>query len=162
MPNCSLWISCISTLSAVSCLNPLADFSSAFNTMQPHIFTHKLISNFSLQHDLVLWIVNFLTDVNKCLWTCPKGKLSLVLNHPRRASSLPSSTVCIQMTAAVTKRIYSVKFVDDSALLSLLLGTQDGHRAALSDFTELEWCGKSRDHSWFQETLAHSWGDPDI
>ena len=29
-----------------------------------------------------------------------------------------------------------VKFADDSALLSLLQGTQDGHGAALDDFTE--------------------------
>ena len=31
---------------------------------------------------------------------------------------------------------YLVKFADDSALLSLLQGTQDGHGAALDDFTE--------------------------
>ena len=38
-----------------------------------------------------------------------------------------------------------VKFADDSAVLSLLLGIQDGHGAALDDFTEwcddfTEWC----------------------
>ena len=33
---------------------------------------------------------------------------------------------------------YLVKFADDSALLYLLLWTQDGHGAALSDF--IEWC----------------------
>ena len=33
---------------------------------------------------------------------------------------------------------YIVKFADDSALLSPLQGTQDGHGAALDDFTE--WC----------------------
>ena len=38
-----------------------------------------------------------------------------------------------------------VKFADDSIVLSLLLGTQDGHGAALDDFTEwcddfTEWC----------------------
>ena len=31
---------------------------------------------------------------------------------------------------------YLVRFADDSALLSLLRGTQDGHSAALDDFTE--------------------------
>ena len=36
-----------------------ADFSMAFNTMQPPTLAQKLISNFSLQHDLVLWIVEF-------------------------------------------------------------------------------------------------------
>ena len=45
------------------------------------------------------------------------------------------------MTAAVTKG-YLVKFVGDSALLFLLLGTQDGHDAALDDFP------KYRDESY--------------
>ena len=36
-----------------------ADFSFAFNTMQPHILAQKLISNFIFQHDLVLLIVDF-------------------------------------------------------------------------------------------------------
>ena len=30
--------------------------------MQPHILAQKLIFNLSLEHDLVLWIVNFLTN----------------------------------------------------------------------------------------------------
>ena len=34
-----------------------------------------------------------------------------------------------------------VRFADDSALLSLLLGTQDGHGASLDDF--ISWCDKS-------------------
>ena len=34
-----------------------------------------------------------------------------------------------------------VKFADDSALLPVLPGTQDGHGAALDDFTE--WCDES-------------------
>ena len=36
---------------------------------------------------------------------------------------------------------YLVKFADDSALLFPLQGTQDGHGAALDDFTE--WCDES-------------------
>ena len=34
-----------------------ADFSSAFNTVQPHVLAQRLIPHFSLQYDLVLWIV---------------------------------------------------------------------------------------------------------
>jgi hypothetical protein len=36
---------------------------------------------------------------------------------------------------------YLVQFADDSALLSLLWGTQDGHGTALDNFTE--WCDES-------------------
>ena len=50
-----------------------ADFSSAFNTIQPHILANKLVSYFSLDNQLVLWIIDFLTNrlqrvfVNGCL-----------------------------------------------------------------------------------------------
>ena len=39
-----------------------ADFSSAFNTVQPHILANKLVSHFSLDNLLVLWIIDFLTN----------------------------------------------------------------------------------------------------
>ena len=39
-----------------------ADFSSAFNTMQPHILAEKLITRFHLNHQLTLWIIDFLTN----------------------------------------------------------------------------------------------------
>ena len=38
-----------------------ADFSSAFNLMQPHILAHKLISDFNLGNQLVDCIVDFLS-----------------------------------------------------------------------------------------------------
>ena len=39
-----------------------ADFSSAFNTIQPHILANKLVSYFSLDNHLVLRIIDFLTN----------------------------------------------------------------------------------------------------
>ena len=38
------------------------DFSSAFNTIQPHILANKLVSYFGLDNHLVLWIIDFLTN----------------------------------------------------------------------------------------------------
>ena len=49
---------------------------------------------------------------------------------------LSSFTFCIQLTATVTHRTccYLVKFaLNDSALLSLLQGTQGGHSAVIDD-----------------------------
>jgi len=49
------------------------DFSSAFNTIQPHILVDKLLKNFDLDFNIVGWILDFLTDrtqkvrVNGCL-----------------------------------------------------------------------------------------------
>ena len=43
-----------------------ADFSSAFNLMQPHILAHKLIYDFNLGNQLVAWIVGFLSCRRQC------------------------------------------------------------------------------------------------
>ena len=49
------------------------DFSSAFNTIQPHVLVSKLLSEFNLESNLVSWIMDFLTNrtqrvkVNGCL-----------------------------------------------------------------------------------------------
>ncbi|XP_039459779.1 uncharacterized protein LOC116320226, partial [Oreochromis aureus] len=39
-----------------------ADFSSAFNTLQPHILATKLSTRFHLDDQLILWILDFLTN----------------------------------------------------------------------------------------------------
>ena len=36
------------------------DMSSAFNTLQPHLLFKKLISEFKLESELALWVLNFL------------------------------------------------------------------------------------------------------
>ena len=57
------------------------DFSSAFNTIQPHVLVEKLINNFGLDLCLVGWILDFLTNRTQCVRV--NGRLS---------SLLPSST----------------------------------------------------------------------
>ena len=55
-----------------------------------------------------------------------------------------SAFLCIMCTddcRGNQENSYLVKFADDNALLSLLQGTQDGHSAALDDFTK--WCDES-------------------
>ncbi len=41
------------------------DFSSAFNTIQPHILTRRLLEQFELSNNLVGWILDFLTNRTK-------------------------------------------------------------------------------------------------
>ena len=59
-PSCSFWLCCMSTWRCCSFMLKSSLLTSLlfFNTMQPHILAQKLISNVSLQHDLVLWIVD--------------------------------------------------------------------------------------------------------
>jgi hypothetical protein len=64
------------------------DFSSAFNTIQPHVLVSKLLSEFNLESNLVSWIMDFLTNrtqrvkVNGCL-------------SERRVSSTGSPQGCV-------------------------------------------------------------------
>ena len=102
-------------------LKSSADFSSAFNTTQPPILAQKMISNFSLQHDLVLWIVEFLTNRCRQMFVnieCelspvldPECELSPVLDPPRGVSFSP--LLCIIYTddcRSNQENSYLVKF----------------------------------------------------
>ncbi len=41
------------------------DFSSAFDTIQPHILTKRLLEQFDLSNNLVGWILNSLTNATQ-------------------------------------------------------------------------------------------------
>lgn len=45
----------------------IIDFSSAFNTIQPHLLVDKLLNQFKLDFNLVGWILDFLTDRSQCV-----------------------------------------------------------------------------------------------
>ena len=100
-----------------------ADFSSAFNTMQPHILTRKLISNFSLQHDLVPWIADFLTDRCQQVFVNMLSSVQAVAYTGSLQGCVLSLLLYILYTddcQSNRENSYLIKFTDDSALLSLL------------------------------------------
>ena len=53
---------------------PFADFSPAFNLMQPHTLAHKLIVDFNLRNQPVARIVDFLSCRRQCVFV--HGKCS--------------------------------------------------------------------------------------
>jgi len=140
MPSCSFWISCINTwikLPQSHAWILFADFSSALQSpMQSHNLALKLISNFSLQHDLLLWIVNFCnkqmsTSVCEHVVFCASCRLNWI------PGVCPSLSYILYMDDCHSNQenSYLVRFADDSALLSLL-GTQDGHGTGLYTYIE--------------------------
>ena len=121
-----------------------ADFSSAFNTMQPHVLLQTLLSKFNVGNQLVLWLIDFLTNrpqrvlVNGILSSlrftftgspqgCVLSPLLYILYTDDCRSSYENS--------------FLVKFADDSALLSLLSGPMHDHGPALNEF--VSWCDKA-------------------
>ncbi|KAG1960366.1 hypothetical protein F2P79_006258 [Pimephales promelas] len=120
------------------------DFSSAFNTMQPYILAEKLITRFHLNHQLILWILDFLT----------KRSQRVLVNHTlsdNLFTSTGSPQGCVLSPLffifytddcrSVQPNGHCVKFADDTVLLSLLSSNVQHHGPALQDF--LIWCGKS-------------------
>ena len=60
----------------------VANFSLAFNLMQPRILAHKLVNDFNLANQLVAWIVDFLFCRCGCVFV--NGKCAGVrLTHTR-------------------------------------------------------------------------------
>ena len=120
-----------------------ADFSSAFNTIQPHILANKLVSYFSLDNHLVLWIIDFLTNrlqrvfVNSCF-----SELSLTCTGSQGCVLSPLLYI-LSTDDCRSNHLnrFLVKFADDSALLSLLQGSEQYHGLALTEF--VDWCNKS-------------------
>ena len=98
-----------------------------------------MISNFSLQHDLVLWIVDFLTNRCQQVFVNMLSSVRAVTCTGSPLGCVLSPLLYIMYTddcRSIQENSYLVGFADDRALLSLLQGTQDGHSAALDDFTE--------------------------
>lgn len=79
-----------------------ADFSSAFNSMQPQSLPEKLITCFHVDHQLTLWIVNFTNRSQRGLVSNRVTSYTAPLAPYRAASSLVSHLqvcpVCSQAT----------------------------------------------------------------
>ena len=118
-----------------------ADFSSTLNTIQPHILANKLVSYFGLDNHLVLWIIDFLTNrlqrvfVNGC-----SSELSLTCTGSPQGCVLSPLLYILYTDDCKSNHLnrFLVKFADDSALLSLLQGSEQYHGAALTEF--VYWC----------------------
>ncbi|KAF7645229.1 hypothetical protein LDENG_00208060, partial [Lucifuga dentata] len=97
------------------------DFSSAFNTMQPHILVERLISSFQFDHHLIRWIISFFTNRTQTVIVNGQSSGSLCVS-----TSLPQGCVLLPLffilyTDACRSKYkdhYIVKFADDSVLVS--------------------------------------------
>ena len=96
------------------------DFSSAFNTIQPHLLGHKLL-NLSVRPDLILWLLDFLLCRSQTV--CFQQALSSPMTT---SSGAPQGTVL----SPVLFTLYTndcngsdttplIKYSDDSALVDL-------------------------------------------
>ncbi|XP_054603415.2 RNA-directed DNA polymerase from mobile element jockey [Nothobranchius furzeri] len=121
------------------------DFSSAFNTLQPHILATKLSSQFHLDDQLTLWILDFLTNSTQKVWVnnCLSGLRSTSTGSPQGCVlSPPLYILSTDDCRSTHPNCHLVKYADDTVLLSLLSGSSQHHRPALQEF--VEWCDSSK------------------
>ena len=102
-----------------------ADFSSAFNTVQPHILVRKLLYDFNVAHQLVQWILDFLT--NRQQRVIVNGLYSDVrftnTGSPQGCCLSPFLYILYTDSCRCSREgSHLVKFSDDAALLTLLQG----------------------------------------
>lgn len=121
-----------------------ADFSSAFNTLQPHILAERLHHNFNISSQLILWILDFLT--NRTQQVRVNNNLSNLLTtstgSPQGCVLSPLLFIlCTNECRSTQLNCHLVKFADDTVLLSLLSGPTLHHGPVLQQF--VEWCDSS-------------------
>ncbi len=117
------------------------DFSSAFNTIQPHILVNKLLSDFNLDAGLVKWVLDFLTcrpQVVRANDVFSQKRLSSTGSPQGRVlSPLLYILYTNDCKSKYTDR-HLLKFADDTVLISLLQEGEVDHGPVLEDF--VEWC----------------------
>ena len=105
------------------------DFSSAFNTIQPHILARKLLE-MNVRHDFILWIFNYLTNRSQFV----KIRTSNIVSESITSNTgAPQGTVLAPFLFTLyTSDVRSannscalVKFADDTALLGLIENDDD-------------------------------------
>ena len=118
-----------------------ADFSSAFNTMQPHILAEKLNTRFNLDHQVIKWVIDFLTNRSQRVFV--NGSYSNILHtstgSPQGCVLSPLLYILYTDDCRSTQpNCQLVKFADDTVLLSLLSVPNLHHGSVLQDF--ITWC----------------------
>lgn len=115
------------------------DFSSSFNTIQPHVLSSKQSSTFNL--DIVKWILD-------CLTCRPQTvRVNGVLSQKRLSSTGPPQgcvlspllhILCTNDCKSNHVDRHLLKVVDDMVLITLLQDSEADHGPVVGDF--VEWC----------------------
>ena len=117
------------------------DFSSVFNTIQPHFLVRKLI-NMSVNPCLIKWISDFLTNRTQSvrIKSCQSSTVTINTGAPQGCVLSPLLFIIYTNDCVAKNSCCSiVKFADDAALVALLNDShEDGYRSEIKNLTH--WC----------------------
>ena len=121
----------------------MVDFSSAFNTIQPHLMMQKLMS-MALNPNIILWVQQFLTGrlQRVCLGSTRSGTIRTNTGAPQGCVISPVLfTLYTNDCVSTHDSCEIIKYADDTAILGKL-STNPGRHAdylnCITDFTD--WC----------------------
>ena len=120
------------------------DFSSAFNTIQPHLLVEKLIEYFYLDCNIVGWILDFVTDRSQRVRVNEHTSTLSRTSTGSPQGCVLSPLLYIMYTNDCRSKFdnhHIVKFTDDTVIVSLLDDTDTSHGPVLNYF--LDWCNEA-------------------
>ncbi len=113
------------------------DFSSAFNTIQPHLFVDKLFNNFGVASNLAGWILHFLSNRSQRMRVngCMSGVTSSSTGSPQ--GCVLSPLLYILYTDDCSSQFVNrciLKFAVDTVIVSLLHDDESSHSPVIDYF----------------------------
>ena len=116
------------------------DFSSAFNTIQPHLMMQKLV-NMNVNAKLILWVNEFLTNRPQYVKLMNTMSDTIVTNTGAPQGCVLSPILFTLYTSdckCTNKTCQLFKYADDTALVAQCTNNDDGYREQVQCFTN--WC----------------------
>ena len=98
------------------------DYSSAFNTMQPHLLINKL-NRYDVHPSLQLWILNFLTNRTQHVETSKGHSDKISINTAGPQGCVLSTFLFIVYTndmRSPNQNSHIIKYADDTVILGLI------------------------------------------
>ena len=124
------------------------DFSSAFNTIQPHILAKKLI-DFNMNNSMVAWVMDYLTSRPQYVRLGGGISKTVITNTGAPQGTVLSPFLFSLYTSdcriSPASGCHLQKFSDDSALVGYI--TEDSHRAYQQEVDLfVKWCEDKDNH----------------
>ncbi|KAL8579300.1 hypothetical protein ACOMHN_010884 [Nucella lapillus] len=120
------------------------DFSSAFNTIQPHLMMRKLMV-MDVNPRIIRWLCSFFTDrpqrvmIKTPTSTVTSGEIRTNTGAPQGCVMSPALfTLYTSDCCCLTEGTLQVKFSDDTSLTGLVATSETAYRNAVQ--TMVEWC----------------------
>ena len=118
------------------------DFSSAFNTLQPHLLLKRLLSDFELNPSLATWVLDFLLDIPQsvCVDGCLSDYVCIPTGSPQGCVVSPLLFILYTNNCKSDhENIFLIKCCGDTDVVSLLFEDPNDHGpVSVSDF--VNWC----------------------